>query len=118
MPNSEGFDVILHEGATEIRLKQSKAMDTAGQQHIVDELLEYVQREQPVNLVINFIKVRRCATVAINGLLAVRRLLGSDDTTLKLCHVCQEVRQTLDVLNLTDSVFEVHETLADAIGSR
>lgn len=118
MSDVECFQIVVHENATEIRLQDANAMDAAVQHRLVDELVAYVQREQPENLVINFANVHRCATVAINGLLAVRRILGMDRTRLKLCHVRDEVYETLTVLSLAGSVFEIHDTLDDAIAAR
>lgn len=117
MSNYEGFEVITHANATEIRLSGLLDSDLEIQHQLVEQLVEFIESVQPTNLVINFKNVGHCTTGAINGLLAIRKFLGSNPSRIKLCEVCDEVRQTLDVLNLADSVCEIHPTLADAVSS-
>lgn len=117
MSNYEGFEVIAHANATEIRLSGLLDSDLEIQHQLVEQLVGFIESVQPANLVINFENVGHCTTGAINGLLAIRKFFGSTASRIKLCEVCDGVRQTLDVLNLADTVCEIHPTLADALAA-
>ena len=117
MSNYEGFEVVSHQDATEIRLRDLAASDAQHQNKLADELIDFVKATQPASLVINFQNVAKCTTGAINGLLAIRKLLGSDQAVIHLCEVGNEVRQTLEVLNLSGSLFEIHASLEDALAA-
>jgi anti-anti-sigma regulatory factor len=117
MSDFDSFEVIAHENGTEIRLSGIMASDQEIQHRFVEQLVGFVESAQPTNLVINFKNVGHCTTGAINGLLAIRKFLGANRSRIKLCEVCDQVRQTLNVLNLADSVCEIHSTLDDAISA-
>lgn len=116
MPSYEGFEVVEHAcGVTEIRLKEHTVSDAEFQHRLANELVALVQETQPAKLVINFRDLGKCTTGAINGLLAIHKLMGPDSACIRICEVGDDVFQTLKVLNLTGSLFAVYESLDDAI---
>jgi len=117
MSNYDGFEVVLHQNGTEVRLKELAAADAECQHKLADELLDFVKTTQPSNLVISFRDVGKCTTGAINGLLAIRRLMGAERAAISLCELGGDVRRTLNVLNLADSLFPVYESLNEALAA-
>jgi anti-anti-sigma regulatory factor len=80
------------------------------------ELVKYGQAEQPGRLLINFANVEHFSTELIGTMLSVKKLLG-DEGTVKLCCLEPVHREIFQVLNLDGTVFQIFDTLDDALDS-
>ena len=83
---------------------------------IKKELIEYVQQELPMKVLVNFENIQRFSTEFIGNLLSMKKIVGSE-ATIKLCSMEPLHREVFDMLKLTESVFAIYDTKAEAIDS-
>jgi anti-anti-sigma regulatory factor len=107
MVRQEG-DVLI------IELIDPKLFDTTTVTQLQDELLRLVDAERPSKAVVDFARVVHCSTAVINGLLRAKRRIIANGGELKLCGMTVGIRDAYKMLNLDGTVFQIHDTLADA----
>ena len=81
------------------------------------ELFAFIELYRPDQLVIDFERIRYCSTALINGVLRARRRLDDIGGTMKLCGMCESVRDAFRGLNLDGTVFQIYDTLDEALAS-
>ncbi len=74
-----------------------------------------VDTERPAKVVVDFGRVVHCSTAVINGLLRAKRCVVANRGQLSLCGMTTEIRDAYDMLNLDGTVFQIHDTLDDAV---
>lgn len=80
-----------------------------------DEIVEYVKKERPDKLLINFREFARASTAVINALLVVKKRVAQEGGELKLCDLSDNVRASYRLLNLDGTVFDIYDTQAEAL---
>ncbi len=98
-----------------IELIDPKLFDTTTVTQLQDELLLLVGTEQPNKAIVDFGRVVHCSTAVINGLLRAKKRVLANDGQLKLCGMTAGIRDAYKMLNLDGTVFQIHDTLDDAI---
>jgi len=80
------------------------------------ELIRFAQTENPAKAVVDFQHVQRFSTEFIGTLLSFKRQMGADGR-IALCAMQPVHRDIFRVLNLDGTVFEIFETLEEAVQS-
>jgi|CXWL01.1.fsa_nt_gi anti-anti-sigma regulatory factor len=97
-----------------VELIDPKLFDTITVTQLQDELLRLVDAERPRKAIVDFGRVVHCSTAVINGLLRAKRRIIANGGELKLCGMTVGIRDAYKMLNLDGTVFQIHDTLADA----
>lgn len=97
-----------------VELIDPKLFDTITVTQLQDELLLLVDTERPSKAVVDFVRVVHCSTAVINGLLRAKKRVLANGGQLKLCGMTAGIRDAYKMLNLDGTVFQIHDTLADA----
>jgi len=111
------FDVQHFDEVTMILLLEPRLLRAELLNSLRDELLKFVEADQPDKLLVFFGKVEYCASAAISGLLSVKRRLSVYGGDVKLCGLSELVRESFDRLGLTGRVFEVYDSITEAVDS-
>lgn len=82
-----------------------------------DELLEYVNRHQPLKIVVSFDRVAKCGSEAVGRLVEVNRHVREYGGKVKLCSLNEIVYKVFEICDLIGRVFEVYPTTSDAVRS-
>lgn len=115
MQNRRRFDVAMSGDVTILRLKDPHLSELLEITELHDEMLDYIEQQNPRNLLVDFATVTHCSTAVINALLrAKKRLLGCGGRFM-LCSMHEKVRDAYRVLNLDGTVFEIHDSLPEAL---
>lgn len=117
MADSKRFEVLPHGDVTEIRLVDPELTDLVIQNELSEQLLGVVTDQQPMKVVVNMAAVRICSSGAIESLLALRKTVKRYGGEVRLCEVRGVVRQALKVLNLDGTLFQIKESVKEAIDS-
>jgi anti-anti-sigma regulatory factor len=89
--------------------------DTLVVTELQDELLDFIESQNPTHLLIDFRNVAQCSTAVINGLLRSKKRLLVDGGQLKLCGMSPLIREAYQMLNLDGTVFQIYDTVDDAL---
>lgn len=81
------------------------------------ELFQLVDSDAPHRLIINFASVQFCSSATVGILIQLEHELKPKGTQLYLCGMRESIREVFRVLNLDGSVFEIRETVANALKS-
>lgn len=100
-----------------VHLIDPKLFDTTTVTALQDELLRVVATERPSKAIVDFSRVVHCSTAVINGLLRAKKRILTSGGQLKLCGMTDAIRDAYRMLNLDGTVFQIHDTLDDAIGA-
>lgn len=117
MSDQKHFEVQVQGDVCMIHLIDPKLFDTLIVTELQDELLEYIESEQPQKLLVNFGGVTLCSTAVINGVLRAKKRLLDYGGRLKLCGMRDSVREAYRMLNLDGTVFEIYDHASDAINA-
>ena len=98
-----------------IELIDPKLFDTTTVTQLQDELLRLVDAERPSKAIVDFVRVVHCSTAVINGLLRAKRRIATNGGELKLCGMTDGIRDAYKMLNLDGTVFQIYDTLKNAI---
>lgn len=78
------------------------------------ELQAFVMTAKPNCVVLSFAQLRQFPSALIGGLLGLKKLLAERGSRLQLCEMNKQLREQFERLHL-DSVFEIRDSVADAI---
>jgi anti-sigma B factor antagonist len=95
----------------------SELMDRLEITHVGDAWLEAVEKERPMRVVVNFDDVRIFSSEAIGVLIRIAKRVREYGGEIRLCSMGKVVREIFDICNLIPTIFEVHDSTADAIAS-
>lgn len=98
-----------------IQLIDPKLFDTATVTELQDELLCVVETAQPKRAIVDFSRVVHCSTAVINGLLRAKKRILMEGGQLALCGMTDAIRDAYRMLNLDGTVFQIYDTLNDAL---
>ncbi len=98
-----------------VELIDPKLFDTTTVTQLQDELLQMVDTERPSKAIVDFVRVVHCSTAVINGLLRAKRRITANGGELKLCGMTAGIRDAYKMLNLDGTVFQIYDTLNDAV---
>jgi anti-anti-sigma regulatory factor len=79
------------------------------------ELLLLAETERPSKAIVDFCRVVHCSTAVMNGLLRAKRRIIASGGELKLCGMTAGIGDAYKILNLDGTVFQIYDTLADAM---
>lgn len=112
--NYKHFSIEHREGVTIATLINFELLDRLITDELQEELVTLVESEKPQMLIISYTQVRRCSTEVINAMLKCRRRTLDYDGKFKLCGMSKDIRGVYRILKLDGTVFEIHDTVADA----
>jgi anti-anti-sigma regulatory factor len=115
MTDHRYFEVQRIDGVCVIRVSRADMFDMLNVRGFEQELLSFIDQEQPAKLVVNFNSVKSSSTEMINNMLKAKRRLLKHNGALKLCGINETVREVYKVLNMDGTVFEIYERCSDAI---
>jgi anti-anti-sigma factor len=98
-----------------VHLVDQKLLDRLLIYEMHDELLAFLEKERPLQLIVNFGPVTHCSTEVIGGLLRVNKRLKSSGGKLKLCGMSDSIREVYRIMNLDGTIFDIYESAADAV---
>lgn len=78
------------------------------------ELQAFVLTAKPSCVVVSFAHLGQCPSALIGGLIGLKRQLTERGSGLQLCEMNQQLHEQFERLHL-DRVFEIHDSVADAI---
>lgn len=114
MINQNRFQVDAQGNVTILRIHGASLLAPDADE-LCKQLIEFVSTRQPHQVIVDFSEVTRCSTAVINALLLVKKQLLSADGEVKLCSVSDGIRHVYRMLNLDGTVFEIHDSLPQAI---
>ena len=117
MSTYKRFKANQHGDVAEARLLDQQLSDLVIQSELADEFLQFALSDHPNKVVVNFSNVQYCASAAISALINFRNELKSSGGVVKICGVSQPIREAFQSLNLDGTLFEIHDSLDEAVGS-
>lgn len=109
MPHKH-FEVETDQGVTVVALTDLELLDQLLTYEMQEELLRFVEEQQPQRLIVDFQGVRRCSTEIINTMLRSRKRVASHGGDMRLCNMHSAIRDVFRLLNLDGNVFEIFDT--------
>lgn len=116
MSNYKCFRAETLSSATLLHLADPDAMGRIVITELRDELARLLEEQNPQRLVVSFSAIRHCSSEMIAGLVAARNALKKRGGEMRLCAMKPEVREVFQVTNLDGRIFDIYETLDDALG--
>ena len=110
------FDVEHVNDVTIVRPVDKELSDLVLQDELHDQLMSFLEKEQPTKLLINFGAVEYCTTGIIKSLLSVKKGVLARQGQFKMSDLTQHVHDSFRALNLLNTL-EVFGSEADAIAS-
>ena len=98
------FEVEENDEFLTIRLANPVYFDVVQYGELRDELIDFVERQRPKKLLVDFSAVRYCSTAVIHTLLIVKNRLDGYGGQLKFCRMNDVVRESFERLNLVGTV--------------
>ena len=117
MAEYKHFDVQHLDGVALFLLLEPRLLRAELLNSLRDELLKYIEDDQPDKLLVFFGKVEYCTSAAISSLLSVKRRLSVYGGDVKICGLSELVRESFDRLGLSGKVFEVYDSITEAVDS-
>jgi anti-anti-sigma factor len=78
-----------------------------------EEVVEFIQTQQPVKMIVDLGQVRVISSEAINVLMRMRDELAAREGQLRLCNLPRSVMEVLRITDLT-RLFEIRSNVAEA----
>lgn len=108
---------VSHVGDTAIaRFNDSKIREESVIREIGTELDQLADQTEQRNVILNFADVEFMSSAALSHLLSLRKRLGQSDRKLKLCNVCDELRDIFLITQLT-KIFDIEEDEVGALAA-
>jgi anti-anti-sigma factor len=82
-----------------------------------DEVLSFLKTYKIPKLLINFGAVRSLSSETLNALLKARDWIVGNDGIIKFCDMRDTIRQVFKVTNLDGTMFEIHDSMHEALDS-
>ena len=117
MTDYKYFDVRPQEGAGVVRLLDPASLDYVMMTDLRDELVGFFHQHAPGNLIVDFNGVTLCSSVVIAALIDTRNQVLEAGGQFKLCGMHENVRDVFRATQLDETVFDVHDTIADALAA-
>ena len=117
MPDHKHFKVQQNNGITTVELVDQRLFDTLIISELQDELIEFLEAEEPRNVLVDFGSVTYCTSSVINGVLRAKKRIIGTGGQLKLCNMNPQIREAYRVLNLDGTVFDIYDTVEEAIAA-
>ena len=95
----------------------SELLDRLEIQTWVSGLLEFVERDDTKNVIVNFDATNRFGSEAISGLLRAARRLREKGYEIRLCDMSPTIREVFRIMSLDGTVFQILDTVRDAATS-
>ena len=111
------FDVEQSDDVTELRLADPSLYDVPRYEELQNEVVNFVERQRPSKLIVDFSAVGYCSTAVIAAMLTVKRRLEPERGQVKLCGMSDDVRETFRTLKLDGTIFDILATKADAVNA-
>jgi len=105
------FEVEDNDEFLTIRLANPVYFDVVQYGELRDELIDFVERQRPKKLLVDFSAVRYCSTAVINTLLMVKDRLDGYGGQLKFCQMDDVVRESFERLNLVGTTFGIYASV-------
>lgn len=115
MNPSKHFDVDERGDVTTIRLMDPMFFDVDDYAKLQGELVEFVERERPRKLVVDFSRVEYCSTAVMAALLLVKDRMESESGRVKTCGMNRTVCESFERLKLDETAVEIHESESAAL---
>ncbi len=115
MSDYKHFRVEDVDGTTVLYLASAEYSDRLVINELQDEMVEFVQDAMPTRLLISFGPVIRMSSETIGALIRVRDWIVGNDNHLKLCDMHTSIRQIFKIMNLDGRMFEIHESMPQAL---
>jgi anti-anti-sigma factor len=110
----EHFQIHEHSGLTELHLADTTYYDLEQYSQLHQELMEFVERDKPHQLVVNFDRIRYSSTALINGILKTQERVAEAGGKVRLYGMCDSVRDAFKMLGLDGTLFTIYDSEADA----
>ena len=111
------FDVEQSGGVIEIRLTDSSLFDVPRYEELRDELIRFVDQQQPSRLIVDFSAIEYCSTAVIAAVLMVKRRMEPEGGQMKLSGMNEAVRETFQYLKLDGIIFDIHTSNEAAVNA-
>jgi anti-anti-sigma factor len=108
MIDTECFQVEQSGNITIVRLEDSRYFDTDKYAQFQQDLLGFVEREQPTMLLVDLSNLVYLSTALTNTLLIAQRRVHANYGKMKLFGLNETVREALQHLRLIDTVLAVY----------
>jgi anti-anti-sigma regulatory factor len=114
MYNYKFFNVEQYDKVSVLTWTESAATRILHNGELRVELRAFLLTTRPSCVVVSFAQLRQCPSALIGGLVGLSRQLQERGIRLTLCEMNQRLREQFERLHL-DSVFEIRDSVADAI---
>jgi anti-anti-sigma regulatory factor len=102
---------------TKIRLGNPAYFDTGQYAELQNELVEFVDEQQPDRLLVDLSIVEYCSTAVMNALMIVKEVLESKGGRMIVFGMNDTVRGAFQRLNLDGTIFSIVTTEDEAIAA-
>lgn len=116
MSNYRSFTVEQYDKVSVLTWAESAATRDSHNGELRVELQAFVLTAKPPCVVVSFARLTRCPSALIGGLIGLKRQLAERGSGLQLCEMNQQLREQFERLHL-DRVFEIHDSVAEAIAA-
>lgn len=116
MSDYKFFTVDQYDKVTVLTWAESAAARDSHNGELRVELQAFVSTAKPTCVVVCFARLTQCPSALIGGLVGLKRQLTERASGLQLCDMNQQLREQFERLHL-DRVFEIHDSVADAIAA-
>lgn len=113
--NYRHFEVEQVGDTAIVRVNEAHLFETLVITEFEDDLLDFLEAEGPRNMVVSFARVANGSTAVINGMLRAKKRVVLEGGGLWLCEMCPIIRDAYRLLNLDGTVFQIVETVTDAL---
>ncbi len=111
MPHYKHFGIREHGDFTELQLNDTSYYSTPDYADLHAELSEFIEQQQPSNLIVTFDQIRYCSTALISGMVNAQNRLDGQGGKLKLCGMSEAVRNAFRSLGMDGTVFQIDDVL-------
>lgn len=115
MAREKRFEVEVDGDVTIVRLNDPKLQEMMLITELHDEFLAFLEQQQPRRLLVDFAQVTQCSSAVINSMLLARKRLAAHGGVMRLCTMHKQVREAFRVLRLDGTLFEIYDTLPQAL---
>jgi anti-sigma B factor antagonist len=112
----EHFNLSCNE-ITILRFTSTKLSGDGVVAEFQDQLVGHIESTPPAKFVVDFSGVTYCPSLLINCMLRVKKALAPTQGVMKLCCMDPDVLLGFQMLHLDKGVFEILETLDEAIAA-
>jgi anti-sigma B factor antagonist len=108
MIGTKHFSVEQSDDVIVIRFVDTRYFDTDKYAHLQQDLLDFVERQQPGMLLVDLASIEYCSTALINALLMAQKRMKSWAGRMRLFGLSEVVQETLQHLRLVGTLLLVY----------